>query len=195
MNVLWIKSSLSGDNSQSNQLAEHLISELQRSNETVDVVVRDLAANPVPHLDGFRMGAMFSAPEERSEAQQRVLDEADELLNEVKAADLIMIGLPMYNFNISSQLKAWFDHLARAGVTFKYTEQGPVGLLEDKPVYLLATRGGLYAEAGQDFQIGFVKQFLSFIGLNDVREVLAEGLALDDHRQESLEKAKEALVS
>jgi FMN-dependent NADH-azoreductase len=100
----------------------------------------------------------------------------------------------MYNFNIPSQLKSWFDHLARAGVTFHYTEQGPVGLIEDKPVYLVATRGGLYAEQGQDFQVDFVKQFLGFIGLKDIRLVLAEGLAMDTHRDQSLEQARAAFV-
>ncbi len=195
MNVLWVKTSLTGEASESNKLALHLLEDLRKKGESVELVERDLSLKPVPHLDGFRLEALGTAVEQRTEEQAQVVAQADELLAEVKAADVILIGLPMYNFNISSQLKSWFDHLARAGLTFSYTEHGPQGLLDNKPVYLLATRGGLYAEAGLDYQIGYVKQFLAFIGLKDTRVVLAEGLAMETHREQSLAQAKEALVS
>lgn len=192
--LLHVKSSLFGDNGQSSQLAEKLISQWQAQNPDGQVVVRDLAAEPVPHLDATRIGALFSAPEERTADQQAVLDYADALLDEVRSADLLVVGVPMYNFGVPSQMKAWFDHLARAGVSFKYTDTGPVGLLEDKPVLLLATRGGLYKDSGVDFQIPFVKQFFGFIGLQDTREIYAEGLNMGDGvRDQALAAAHQAL--
>ena len=192
--LLHIKTSLFGDNGQSAQLANSFVEKWQAENSDGVVIERDLASDPVPHLDAYRVTALNSPAEERDADQEAVVALADALLAEVKSADTIVIGLPMYNFNIPSQLKSWFDHLARAGVTFHYTEQGPVGLIEDKPVYLVATRGGLYAEQGQDFQVDFVKQFLGFIGLKDTRLVLAEGLAMDTHRDQSLEQARAAFV-
>jgi FMN-dependent NADH-azoreductase len=192
--LLHIKTSLFGDNGQSAQLANSFVEKWQAENSDGVVIERDLASDPVPHLDAYRVTALNSPAEERDADQEAVVSLADALLAEVKSADTIVIGLPMYNFNIPSQLKSWFDHLARAGVTFHYTEQGPVGLIEDKPVYLVATRGGLYAEQGQDFQVDFVKQFLGFIGLKDTRLVLAEGLAMDTHRDQSLEQARAAFV-
>lgn len=192
--LLHIKTSLFGDHGQSAQLAKSFVGKWLEENENGIVIERDLASDPVPHLDVYRVTALNSAVDERDAEQSAVVEFADTLLAEVKSADTIIIGLPMYNFNIPSQLKSWFDHLARAGVTFHYTEQGPVGLIEDKPVYLVATRGGLYAEQGQDFQVDFVKQFLGFIGLKDTRLVLAEGLAMDTHRDQSLEQARAAFV-
>lgn len=192
--LLHIKTSLFGDHGQSAQLAKSFVDTWHAENSDGVVIERDLASDPVPHLDAYRFTALNSPAEERDADQNAVVEFADALLAEVKSADTIVIGLPMYNFNIPSQLKSWFDHLARAGVTFHYTEQGPVGLIEDKPVYLVATRGGLYAEQGQDFQVDFVKQFLGFIGLKDTRLVLAEGLAMDTHRDQSLEQARAAFV-
>lgn len=192
--LLHIKTSLFGDNGQSAQLAKSFVEKWLSENSDGVVIERDLASDPVPHLDAYRVTALNSPAETRDADQDAVVAFADTLLAEVKSADTIVIGLPMYNFNIPSQLKSWFDHLARAGVTFHYTEHGPVGLIEDKPVYLVATRGGLYAEQGQDFQVDFVKQFLGFIGLKDTRLVLAEGLAMDTHRDQSLEQARAAFV-
>ena len=192
--LLHIKTSLFGDNGQSAQLAKSFVDKWLADNSDGVVIERDLASDPFPHLDAFRVTALNSPAEERDADQEAVVALADALLAEVKSADTIVIGLPMYNFNIPSQLKSWFDHLARAGVTFHYTEEGPVGLIEDKPVYLVATRGGLYSEQGQDFQVDFVKQFLGFIGLKDTRLVLAEGLEMDTHRDQSLEQARAAFV-
>ncbi|NRP53092.1 MULTISPECIES: FMN-dependent NADH-azoreductase [unclassified Marinobacterium] len=192
--LLHIKTSLFGDNGQSAQLAKSFVDKWLDENSDGVVIERDLASDPVPHLDAYRVTALNSPAEERDAEQSAIVEFADALLAEVKSADTIVIGLPMYNFNIPSQLKSWFDHLARAGVTFHYTEEGPVGLIEDKPVYLVATRGGLYSEQGQDFQVDFVKQFLGFIGLKDTRLVLAEGLAMDTHRDQSLKQARAAFV-
>ncbi len=112
--------------------------------------------------------------------QAQVAAESDALVAELRAADVIVIGLPMYNFGVPSTLKAYFDHVARAGVTFRYTAQGPEGLLEGKKAYVVATRGGKYSGTPQDLQSAYVRQFLGFVGITEVEFVYAEGLALGD---------------
>ncbi|MBV1788208.1 NAD(P)H-dependent oxidoreductase [Marinobacterium sp. D7] len=191
--LLYVKSSIFGDQGQSSQLAQTLIDDWKAQNPGGEVVVRDLSADAIPHLDGERFGAFLAPAEERSQTQQAVVELSDTLIEEIRQADMLVVGVPMYNFGVPSQMKAWFDHLARAGVTFKYTDTGPVGLLEDKPVLLLATRGGLYKDAGLDYQIPFVTQFFSFIGLNDSRVIFAEGLAMGELREQTLSAAREAL--
>ena len=192
--LLHVKSSLFGDQGQSAQLAGSFISRWSQENPDSSVIERDLAADPVPHLDAFRMGALNTPETDRSAEQQAVVDLADQLLAEVKSADVIVIGLPMYNFSVPSQLKSWFDHLARAGVTFQYTETGVDGLIEDRPVYLISTRGGVYGDEGSNMQISYVKQLLIFIGLNNQQLVVAAGLSMDDYRDAALEKARAALA-
>ncbi len=140
------------------------------------VIVRDLAKDAVPHLDAERFGAFVANPAERTEAQQAVVDFSDALIEELKRADVIVLGLPMYNFGVPSVLKAYFDHVARAGVTFRYTDQGPVGLLAGRKVYVFAARGGVYAGTPLDTQTAYVRDFLRFIGIADVEFIYAEGL-------------------
>src|SRR5262245_25682296 len=176
MNILQIKSSILGGNSQSSRLADEFVALLADEHPEAEVVVRDLVADPVPHLDGARVGAFFAKPEERSAEQKAHVDYSDALIDELRRADVLVLGLPMYNFGVPSQLKAWFDHLGRAGETFKYTEKGPVGLLTGKKAYVFAARGGLYGENHSQTQ--FVQQFLNFIGITDVEYVYAEGLAM-----------------
>lgn len=189
--LLHIRSSIFGDNGQSAALATDFITQWKENNENAEVITRDLIADPLPQLDADLIAALMSDAENRSGAQQENVDLADRLLAEIQSADQLVIAVPMYNFGIPSQLKAWFDLLARNGVTFKYTEQGPVGLLQDKPVVLIATRGGQYREGGQDFQIPFVKQFLGFIGIKNVKAVYAEGLNMGDSiRDQSLAAAQ-----
>ena len=141
MNILQIKSSILGGNSQSSRLADAFVA----AHSNAKLMVRDLGANPVPHLDGTRVAAFFTKPEERNAEQKAIVAYSDELIGELRRADVLVLGLPMYNFGVPSQLKAWFDHLARAGETFKYTEKGAVGLLTGKKAYVFATRGGKYA--------------------------------------------------
>src|SRR6185503_6131823 len=126
MKILQIKSSVFADNGQSSRLANEFIALLSEQQPGVEVIERDLVADPVPHLDAARVGAFFAKPEERSGEQNAVLAYSDSLIDELRRADVLVLGLPMYNFGIPSQLKAWFDHIARAGETFKYTEKGPV---------------------------------------------------------------------
>jgi len=185
MRVLQIKSSVFNGNGQSSRLAEGFVARLREERPDVEVVERDVVADPVPHLDGARAGAFFAKPEERSAEQRAVIAYSDALIDELRRADVLVLGLPMYNFGVPSQLKAWFDHLARAGETFKYTEKGPVGLLTGKKAYVFATRGGVYGD--HDAQTQFVRQFLGFIGITDVEFVYAEGLAISaESRNNSL---------
>lgn len=188
--LLHIKASVFGDEGQSSQLAARYIDQWQQRNLGNEVVVRDLVGDSVPHLDGAVVGAFFTPEEQRSAEQQAIVDFSDTLIKELQDADEIVLGLPLYNFGVPSQMKAYFDHLARAGVTFKYTETGPVGLLADKPVRVFATRGGLYKDTGMDHQVPFLKQFLGFIGLNNVEVIYAEGLSMEEVKDESLAKAR-----
>ena len=184
--LLQINASISNGNGQSSQLARQFVSAFQKGNPGTKVMVRDVAAaEPVPHLDGERFGAFIAKPEERSAAQQAVVAYSDALISELKQADLIVLGLPMYNFGVPSQLKAYFDHVARAGVTFKYTEKGPVGQLTGKRAYVFATRGGVYAGTPLDTQTGYVRDFLRFVGISDVKFVYAEGLAMSPQSKEA----------
>jgi FMN-dependent NADH-azoreductase len=174
--LLQLNSSLFAANGQSSQLSDRFVAAWQDANPDGQVVVRDLAKNPVPHLDGERFGAFLSKAEDRTAQQQTVVDFSDALIEELRNADVVVLGLPMYNFGIPSQLKAYFDHIARAGVTFRYTDKGPVGLLTGKKVYVMATRGGMYAGTPRDSQTAYVRDFLAFIGITDVEFVYAEGL-------------------
>jgi FMN-dependent NADH-azoreductase len=185
--VLQINTSINNGSGQSSRLARQFVEALQKRDSTAKVVVRDVAAaEPVPHLDAERFGAFLAKPEERSPAQEAVVVYSDELINELREADVIVMGLPMYNFGVPSQLKAYFDHIARAGVTFKYTDKGPVGLLTGKRAYVFAARGGVYAGTPLDTQTGYVRDFLRFVGITDVTFVYAEGLAISAESKETV---------
>lgn len=192
--LLQIKSSLFNENGQSSRLSDQFVAAWRAANPTGKVIVRDLAADAVPHLTAERFGAFLAKPEERTAQQQAVVDYSDGLIDEIRSADVIALGLPMYNFGIPSTLKAYFDHIARAGVTFRYTENGPVGLLTGKKVVAFAARGGAYAGTPTDTQTGYVRDFLRFIGMDDVEFVYAEGLAMGEQsKQAGLAKA-EAMI-
>jgi len=171
MNVLQLNTSLFGSGGQSSQLADRLVARLGGN-----ATVRDLARDPVPHLTGERFQAFLAKPEARTPEQNAVVAYSDQLIGELKAADVIVIGLPMYNFSVPSTLRTYFDHIARAGVTFKYTDKGAQGLLTGKKAYVFVTRGGVYGE--EHTQTAFVRQFLGFVGINDVEFIYAEGLAI-----------------
>jgi FMN-dependent NADH-azoreductase len=188
--ILHLNSSIYGDGGQSSRLAAEFVAQFPDAR----VIRRDLAAAPLPHLDAERFGAFLARPESRTPAQQRVVAESDALIAELKAADTIVLGLPMYNFGLPTPLKAYFDHVARAGVTFKYTEQGPVGLLAGKKAYVFAARGGLYRGTPRDTQTPYVRDFLAFLGIEDVQFVYAEGLAIGAaEKSQSLARARDVL--
>jgi FMN-dependent NADH-azoreductase len=193
MNILQIKSSLSGDLGQSSRLANEFVAALLERHPDAKLVVRDLVRNPVPHLDPARLAA-FGAKDNPSAEQRAVLAESDALIEELRQADVLVLGLPMYNFGVPSQLKAWYDHVARAGLTFRYTEKGPQGLLTGKKATIFAARGGEYATTGHDWQAQFVRVILGFIGITDIEFVFAEGLAVSPARREAgLAAARSAL--
>jgi len=191
--ILQINSSLFGDRGQSSRLAAEFAAALAKATGG-QLVVRDLAANPVPHLTAERVAAFGTPPSTRTVDQQRHVTESDTLIDELRQADVVVLGLPMYNFGVPSTLKAYFDHLARAGVTFRYTSEGPVGLLTGKKVYVFATRGGQYAGTAADLQTAYVRQFLGFIGLRDVEFIYVEGLALGDQQREQALAAAAARI-
>jgi len=178
--LLQIKASISHDQGLSSQLANNFVAAYRTAHPEAKVLVREVASGgePVPHLNGERFGAFITKSEERTDAQHAVVAYSDALIHELKRADIVVLGLPMYNFGVPSQLKAYFDHIARAGVTFKYTASGAVGLLTGKKVYVFAARGGLYAGTALDTQTGYVRDFLAFLGMQDVHFVYAEGLAV-----------------
>jgi FMN-dependent NADH-azoreductase len=189
--LLQITSSIHAEEGESSRLARRFVAAWRASNPDGAVIVRDLAADPVPHLDAERFGAFLSKPGTRTLEQQRVVEYSDALIAELKRADVIVLGVPMYNFGVPSTLKAYFDHIARAGVTFRYTEQGPVGLLAGKQVFVFATRGGMYAGTPRDTQTNYLRDFLGFLAMDRVEFVFAEGLALgEEHRNAALEAAR-----
>ena len=184
--LLQINASIHNDSGQSSRLANQFVDTFRARYPDAKVVVRDVAAaEPVPHLTAERFGAFITKPEERNVAQHAVVAYSDALIEEIKQADVVVIGLPMYNFGVPSQLKAYFDHIARAGVTFAYTEKGPVGKLTGKKVYVFAARGGQYVGTPMDTQTGYVRDFLAFLGMSDVQFVYAEGLAISPQSKEA----------
>lgn len=194
--LLQINSSILGGQGQSSQLADAFVAQWLAQNSGGRVIKRDLALEPVPHLDGERFQALLTAPEQRDAAQRAVVEYSDALIAELREADTLVIGLPLYNFGTPSALKAYFDHVARAGITFRYTANGPEGLLNDRPTTVVAARGGLYAGTAADLQTGFIRNFLGFLGIRSVEFVYAEGLNIDaTTRETALARAQSDLQS
>lgn len=193
--ILRIDSSIFGKDGASSQLIDYWIDKQKQQDPTSKIIARNFSEQAIPHLDVAWLTALQTKPAERDRHQQEMVAFSDRLIAEVQQADQIIMGLPMYNFNLPSMLKAWFDHIARAGTTFKYTEQGPQGLLQNKPVYLIATRGGLHKGQSSDTQIDYVKTFLAFLGLTQVEVIYAEGLNMQQFREQGLQQAKHALAA
>lgn len=190
-NILVINSSISGANGNSTKLVQHLLAQLPQA----QVTEIDLGAKPLPHLEMAEIGAWMTPAAERSAEQQALAAHSDDLIAKVQAADAVIFGVPMYNFALPSQLKALLDRLARAGVTFKYTETGPVGLLQDKPVIFALARGGVYANTSADSQVPFLKTFFNFIGLTQLYFVYAEGLNMGpDAAEKGISAAQQQLT-
>lgn len=188
--ILQLNNSVFGDEGRSSELAEDFVAKRRRADPGVRVIRRDLSKEPVEHLTAERFKAALTAPEERTRDQARDAALADTLIEELEGADEVVIAAPTYNFNIASTLKSWFDHVARAGRTFRYTSQGPVGLLEGKTAYVFLTSGGQYSGTDLDFQKPYIAHFLGFLGIGDVRFVRAEGLAMGEEvSQQALKEA------
>lgn len=194
--LLYVKSSIFGDHGQSSIMADQVIQRWLQVHPTGDVVVRDLSANTPPYLDSERLTAIMTPSVDRSSEQQLVANYADSIIDEVKTADTIVMGVPMYNFTIPAQLKSYFDYVARAGVTFEYTATGPVGLVSDKPVVLLFARGGVYQGTAADSQTPLLTTLFNFIGLTQLHFVYAEGLSMgDDVRDAALASAASTIAN
>ncbi|MGQ0698909.1 MAG: FMN-dependent NADH-azoreductase [Panacagrimonas sp.] len=192
--LLQINTSLFSGQGQSSQLAEHFVTAFRERHADAQIVTRDVAGDPVPHLDARRFSAFTTPAESRSAEQQDVIAYSDTLIDELRRADVIVFGLPMYNFGVPSQLKSYFDHVARSGETFRYTANGPEGLLKNKKAYVFAARGGLYVGTPLDTQTNYVRDFLRFIGIEDVEFVYAEGLAISpESKLRSLEQANDSI--
>lgn len=192
--LLQINSSVFSDKGVSSQLADAFVADWRRRRAQAQVTRRDLAAQPIPHLDGERLTAVMTPAEQRSAAQREAAAEADRLTAELQEADVLVLGVPMYNFSVPSQLKAWFDHVTRAGVTFRYTENGPVGLLSGKKAYVFTTRGGLHRDRPEDTVVPFVTTVLNFIGITDIEVVYAEGLNMGEAPREQGLAAAQARI-
>ena len=189
--VLALKSSILGDYSQSNKLVENFIKNVDQDKLTV----RDLAANPLPVLD-FAVATALRVTEDLSQEQQAVVDLSDTLIEEVKAADTLVIAAPMYNFTIPTQLKNWIDLIARAGVTFKYTENGVQGLIEGKKAIVVTTRGGIHKDSPTDNVTPYLRTVLGFVGITDVEFVYAEALNMgEDAAAKGISEAQSQLAT
>ena len=178
--LLVLKASLFGDGGQSSQLADEFTRRWQAANPDGRVVQRDLSADPVPHLTADVFAGFQAAPEDQSPAQQAAVALSNRLIAELRDADAVVLALPMYNFTVPSTFKAWMDHVARAGVTFEYTESGPSGLLETGPLYVFCARGGQYRGTENDTQSQLIRMFFGMLGFSDMHFTYAEGLALGE---------------
>ena len=194
MNILQINSSARRDASYSTRLARHIVARLRAAHPEATLTVRDFNDAPHPVLDEAALGALFTPADQRTpeEAARVALDDA--LIAEIRAADVVVLGVPMYNFGVPAPLKNWIDAISRAGVTFRYTEKGPEGLLKGKKVYVALTRGGKYRNTPADTQVPYLTTVFTFLGLTDVEFVYAEGLALGpDAEQKAMASAYEQI--
>ena len=189
MNILQINSSARREGSQSSLLADSVVERLRALEPDATLTVRDLAATPHLELDAAAMQALFTAPAERTREQAARVALDDALIAEIQAADVVVLGVPMYNFGVPAQLKNWIDAISRAQVTFRYTANGPEGLLKGKNVYVALTRGGKYRNTPADTQVPYLTTVFGFLGMTDVQFLYAEGLAM------GVEAANEAIAS
>jgi FMN-dependent NADH-azoreductase len=191
--LLKLNTSIFGGNGASSRLTDAFVARWLAAHPGARLIERDLATDPVPHLTAEVFAGFNAQPGERSPAQQRAVDASDALIDELERAEVLVLGLPMYNFGVPSTLKAYFDYVGRGGKTFRYTENGPEGLLTGKKAYVFAARGGVYADASET-ETSYVRQFLSFLGITDIEFVYAEGLALGDAaRTAAFESAARAI--
>jgi FMN-dependent NADH-azoreductase len=178
-NILFLTSSSRGSASYSNQVALALVQKLRDAEPRAKVIVRDLAKAPLPHIDEDFVVAIRGADGPQTDVQRAIAAQSDALVDELVAADTLVIAAPMINFTIPSTLKTWIDYVARAGRTFSYSESGPKGLVTGKRVYLVVARGGVYSDKQQfDFQVPYLRHVLGFLGMTDVEVIDVEGIAL-----------------
>lgn len=193
-NILVVNSSINGEQGNSNKLVQDFLRQLN-DGESVAIETLDLSQRNIGHLSGEEMQSWMTAPEARTDKQSALASLSDEFVAQIQNADVIVLGVPMYNFGVPSTLKAWIDRIARAGITFRYTENGPQGLLENKKVYVMAARGGMYAGTAKDSQTTYLKDFFAFVGITDVEFVYAEGLAMgEESANNAFAQANEKII-
>ncbi len=189
--ILRVDASMRRAGSQSRALLDTVVERFRRVSPDVKVVNRDLATEALPQIDETWINANFTDPDQRDELQKQKLAQSDALVEELRAADTLVIGLPIYNFSVPAALKAWIDLIARARLTFKYTENGPVGLLEGKRAVLVVASGGVPVGSPVDFATDYMKQVLRFIGITEVEVIDASQLNFKADAQ--IESAKTAI--
>ena len=194
MNILQINSSSRPDASHSSRLAATIVERLRTHQLDATVTVRDLGRAPLGELDEPALQALFTPAEQRTAEQAARVAVDDAVIAEIQAADVLVLGVPMYNFGVPAQLKNWIDAIARAKVTFTYTEKGPVGLLTGKKVYVALTRGGLYRNTPADTQVPYLKMVLAFLGMTDVQFVYAEGIAMGPQAEQDALASAQAQI-
>ena len=187
LRILEVAASGRNDGSVSRMLSGDLIGALEGRHGTVELTRRDLNKG-MPFVDDAWINANFTAPEERSAEQRSALAESDALVAELKAADVLVIGSPIYNFGVPAALKAWIDMVARARLTFRYTENGPKGLLEGKKAYLVIASGGVPVDSALDFATPYLRHALAFIGITDIEVIAAD--QLNSKAEESIDAAR-----
>lgn len=196
MKILHLISSPRGDASFSTKLGDAIIQKLKSANPGASVKMHNLTNTPFPHLEEVHLHSFFTPVEQRTPAQISAIKHSDDAIAEINDADILVISVPMYNFGIHSTLKAWIDHIARAGVTFAYTENGPVGLIKNKRAYLAIATGGIYSEGAYksyDFTEPYLRTVLGFIGISDVMTFRVEGLNIPEVKETAMDKAVGAL--
>ena len=194
LNILYISSSLSGDQGQSSQMAQEFITARRTDNEQSSIHHHDLHEHPLPHLDAQRFAALTSPPEERTPEQAIIAAQSDALIADIRNADEIIIAMPLYNLGVPSTFKAWIDHVVRAGETFRYTENGPQGLLKDRPVHIFAARGGQYVGTAMDTQSPYLRHIFALMGIESLHFIYAEGLNMGpDTAHVARQQAREAM--
>lgn len=197
MNILHLISSPRGGASFSIKLGHAVAEKLQKANPSSTLKVHDLTNKPFPHLEEAHLNSFFTPAEQHSPEMAEAIKHSDQAIAELMEADAIVIGVGMYNFSIPSTLKAWIDHIARAGKTFNYSANGPEGLVKGKKVYLAITSGGIYSEGpmkAYDFTEPYLRTVLGFIGMTDVTVIRAEGLSMPELKDVALEKAIENIA-
>ncbi|MEL6311654.1 MAG: NAD(P)H-dependent oxidoreductase [Pseudomonadota bacterium] len=195
-NILYLTASIRGDESVSNQIGQALLGSIKADGDTV--TVRDLSRNDIPFVDAARFEANLTPAADRTPEQAELADIADTLIEELQVADTIVFATPIYNFGVPAIVKAWADLVARAGTTFKYTENGPVGLLEGKKAYITAASGGTPIGSGMDYMSSWLKFFLGFLGISDVDVIAADGIMGADGEAKiaaAIEKASNVSVA
>lgn len=197
MRILHLITSPRKSQSYSAQLGNAIVEKLTAAHPGSTVVVRNLAEAPFPHLEEAHIQSFFTPDEARTPEQISAIAHSDEAIAELQAADYVVIGAPMYNFSITSNLKSWLDHIARRGKTFNYGANGPEGLIKGKKVYLAISTGGVYSEGAMkvyDFTENYLRTVLGFMGMTDVTVVRAEGLSVPGVQDTAMEKAYEAIT-